>query len=145
MTNLLIGKGAHAQRDDRDAFAPGGRPAHISREDVLARIVRQMKQRDDEDVAITQLRQAGREDDPALASARTSHGELAQERAAAEVDRAAPQPSHSRLRDLRTERTRLERTLSALPLRPLARLDRLDQDIGDGRRLAGRSGRRPSP
>ena len=93
---------------------------------VIARAARQMRVRDDEDLAVNQLAAAGREDDPGLASHRTGRGAVLQEAAAERAEPAASSSGRERLIELRERIGRFQVALSALPTRPLARFDELE-------------------
>lgn len=124
-TRLLI-----SDRDHRDTaraeLGPSGKRRSQVRLDVLARAARRMLVRDDEDLAIDQLRPAGREDDRSLASHRAFVGAVPQEVAATRAESTDPAPSLNRLIELREQIGRLRLVLAALPTKPLARFDELE-------------------
>ena len=124
-TRLLV-----ADEEGRDLaraeVAPKGERRAPLRSEVLARVVRRMLVRDDEDLAVDQVAAAGREDDRALAAHRVAGGPLPQELAANRAEPIEPAPSRSRLIELRQQIGRLLLVLEALPTKPLARFDELD-------------------
>jgi chromosome segregation ATPase len=93
--------------------------------------MRRMIVRDDEDLAVDQLRAAGREDDAGLAAHRAGAGPVEQEAGARRAERIEPAPSLKRLMDLREQISRLQLTLGALPTKSLARFDELDAKARD--------------
>jgi hypothetical protein len=123
-TSLLV-HDDHPDRD-RDDLAPAQRRRAADRRELLARVERRMRERDDEDLALEQLPPAGAADDPQLTLAFDHAHEPAQEHAAA---RAEPVPlpvsierlcaNHARLDALRAQH-------AALPLRALRNLEHLD-------------------
>jgi hypothetical protein len=124
-TRLLICD--QARHDSvRADVAPEGQRATRPRSEVLARVARRMRVRDDEDLAVNQIAAAGREDDRALASYRMVRGSRPQEIAADQAEPIEAAPSVSRLIALREQIAQLRLVLGALPTRPLARFDELD-------------------
>ncbi len=87
--------------------------------------------RDDEDLAVDQLKPAGREDDRSLASHRSVAGAIPQEVAATRSESIDPAPSLNLLIELREQIGRLRVVLEALPTKPLARFDELDVKQSD--------------
>jgi conjugative relaxase-like TrwC/TraI family protein len=126
-TLLLLGERPLDKRR-RDDLAPGERLPAADRGELLARVVRRMRQRDDEELAMEQLLPAGREDDRELAEERAVVHERPQERGAARVEEQQPQVTRSRLMDLRDELGRLSAGLSVLPSRALRRFDELEAE-----------------
>lgn len=129
-TRLLIAD-TDGREDARAEHAPEGERADRSRSAVIARAAKRMLVRDDEDLAVDQLKPAGDEDDRALASHRAVTGSLPQERRAGRGESVDPALSRSRLIDLREQIARLELTLQALPVKPLERFDELDAKARD--------------
>src|SRR5262249_31820414 len=85
---------------------------------------KRMLERDDEDLAIEQIRPAGREDDADLRRERHGRDAPARERGAAELDRRIrPEEAH---RELQRRIEALRTAREALPIRALSRLDELD-------------------
>jgi conjugative relaxase-like TrwC/TraI family protein len=113
--------------EPRGEFAPRDQHPTGGRGDLLARVQRQMRERDDEDLAVEQLPAAGRPDYAEPADARAHTGELPQERAAARAD---PTPTvaetPARLRVLRERVEQLQAQLQALPTRQLELVEDLD-------------------
>jgi conjugative relaxase-like TrwC/TraI family protein len=128
-TRLLISVG---RRDtERADHAPDGAWPKQSRSEVMARAMRRMLVRDDEDLAVDQLSAAGREDDPNLASHRAGAGPVEQEVGARRAELVEDAPTLKRLMDLREQIGQLQLTLGALPTKPLARFDELDAKVRD--------------
>jgi conjugative relaxase-like TrwC/TraI family protein len=124
-TQLLI----YHERDRhaRSELAPRDAAPARTRSELLARVERQMAQRDDEELAIEQLPAAGRPDDLALRGARALQTEQSQERAAARAEPLVPgSPRAARLRELREQIERLQAQLQALPRRELQRIEDFD-------------------
>jgi conjugative relaxase-like TrwC/TraI family protein len=129
-TRLLISD--IGRRDtERADHAPDAAGPKQSRSDVIARAMRRMLVRDDEDLAVDQLRPAGLEDDPCVASHRAGAGPVEQEAGARRAEQIEPAPSVEQLTGLREQIGRLQLTLGALPTKPLARFDELDAKARD--------------
>ena len=111
---------------ERAEHAPDAPPPDRSRSEVIARATRRMIVRDDEDLAVDQLRAAGREDDAGLAAHRAGAGPVEQEAGARRGEPIEPAPSRNRLMDLHDKIRGLQLTLGALLTKPLARFDELD-------------------
>jgi hypothetical protein len=129
-TRLLIA-GADRREADRAEHAPEGQRRDRDRGEVLARAARRMLVRDDQDLAIDQLRHAGHDNDRALATDRAPRGLVPQERAAARAEPVKPVASHQRLIDLRDQISRLQLTLDALPTKTATRFDALEARARD--------------
>ena len=123
-TRLLI---ADTDRHEtaRAEHAPEGDPRGQSRSAIIAQAARGMLVRDDEDLAVEQIRPAGREDDRSLAVHRGVAGAVPQELGATLHESVDP-ASMSRLIELREQIGRLRLVLEALPTKPLARFHELD-------------------
>jgi hypothetical protein len=119
-TRLLIYEDRYAE--ERSDFAPIDRTPTTNRDELLARVSRRMLERDDEDLAIEQLPDAGRADDFEAAHT-ASPREPRQEHAAA---RAQPIPSAERLRELGDHIQQLHAQVGPLPTRQLQRIEDLD-------------------
>ncbi|MHB8695908.1 MAG: ATP-dependent DNA helicase, partial [Solirubrobacteraceae bacterium] len=129
-TRLLVSD--IGRRDtERAEHAPDGARPDRSRSEVISRAMRRMLVRDDEDLAVDQLRAAGREDDAGLAAHRAGVGPVEQEAGARRGEPIEPAPSRNRLIDLRDQISGLQLTLGALPTKPLARFDELDAKARD--------------
>jgi conjugative relaxase-like TrwC/TraI family protein len=127
-TLLLIADDRAGDRA-REELAPGERLPAAGRAELLTRVARRMRERDDEDLAVEQLLPAGREDDRDLAAERRLATERVQERGATRAEAAEPVTSVSRMIELRDQLGRLTVALSALPTRSLARFDELDAEM----------------
>ena len=124
-TRLLVYD--HQPAQERSEYAPVDHAPGMVRSDVLARVQQNMLKRDDEDLAIGQLPQPGRTDDPELAGARALKGEPAQERAAARAEPTPPVAVNAgRLRELRERIRQQQAQLQALPTRELQHIEHLD-------------------
>ena len=131
-TRLLIADTDRHQAD-RAEHAPADAQPDQSRSALMARAVRRMLVRDDEDLAINQLPAAGHEDDHVLAAHRAVISSVPQEDVAVPQEDVAgraepiePAPSLKRLAELREHISRLQLTLGALPTKPRNRIDELD-------------------
>lgn len=117
---------------ERGEFAPPDETEKATREELLARTEQRMSERDDEDLAVEQLpaktQSAGRPDDPELTRPRTPTKEPLQEHAAgrAEPNQPEPQPTATRLAELREQIEQLKAQQAALPARELRRIDDLE-------------------
>jgi conjugative relaxase-like TrwC/TraI family protein len=129
-TRLLISDIGRRDTERVDHAPDGGRPDR-SRSEVISSAMRRMLVRDDEDLAVDQLRAAGREDDAGLAAHRAGAGPVEQEAGARRAEQLEPVPSLKQLMDLREQISRLQLTLGALPTNPLARFDDLDTKARD--------------
>jgi conjugative relaxase-like TrwC/TraI family protein len=129
-TRLLISDTGRRDTERAD-HAPDGARSDRSRSEVISRAMRRMLVRDDEDLAVDQLRAAGREDDAGLATHRAGVGPVEQEAGARRAEPVEPMPSLTRLTDLREQINRLQTILGALPTKPLARFDELDAKVRD--------------
>jgi hypothetical protein len=124
----LLTAGARTARErERQEVAPDDRRATLTRADILGRVARRMRERDDQDLAVLQLPPAGHDDDADVQVPRRTRTEVHQEHGAERLERVVSTPSISRLTELRDQLDRLR--LSALPTRPLRRLDELDAKI----------------
>jgi len=121
-TRLLLRESA-GEVAGRQEYAPTGRPQTADHGELLARVARQMLERDDEDLAIDQLTVAGAADDPQLE--RPAVEPLAHQAPHA-VERAIKQPTGNRLGELRNEIEQLRSRLRALPTVELQEIDELD-------------------
>ena len=120
-TRLLIhdDRAAH----DRADVAPEREHAPGDRAQLLQRTGRRMLERDDEDLAVEQLRRAGHVDDRQLTLALDHAGGPAQEHAAQRAEPRVPDVSPARLAELRERIATLETQRSALPHSELHELD----------------------
>jgi conjugative relaxase-like TrwC/TraI family protein len=107
----------------RDEIAPAGRPRAAGRPELLARVARQMLERDDEDLAIDQLAVAGAADDPQLTGLAV---EPLAEQATGRVEGSSRAQVTNQLAELRGEIERLRNQLRALPTVELGEIDELD-------------------
>jgi len=125
-TRLLITGREPAVRE-REDIAPAARGTRHEASEVFERVARRMLERDDEDLAIDQLPEPGRADDPDLS--RVPVGEPLQEHAA---ERAEPEPvkaSPRPLTELRERVEQLQAQLAALPGKQLWEFDELQQKV----------------
>jgi hypothetical protein len=129
-TRLLISDIGRRDTERADHAPDGARPDR-SRSEVISHAVRRMLVRDDEDLAVDQLRAAGREDDASLAAHRAGAGPVEQEAGARRAEPLEPAPRRKRLMELREQISRLQLTLGALPTKSLARFDELDAKARD--------------
>jgi len=129
-TRLLISDVGRRDTERADHAPDGARPDR-SRSEVISRAMRRMLVRDDEDLAVDQLRAAGREDDHALAAHRAGAGPVEQEAGARRGEPIEPTPSRKQLMDLRDQIRRRQLTHGALATKPLARFDELDAKARD--------------
>jgi hypothetical protein len=121
-TRLLV-------RDDaeevagREEYAPTARPRPAEHANLLERVARQMLERDDEDLAIDQVTEAGRADDP-----QPTHPavEPLQEQASERPETTLPDVGGAALSDLRHQIDQLRSQLESLPTVELKQLDELD-------------------
>jgi hypothetical protein len=111
---------------ERGEYAPPERIPPASRGELLAYVQRRMLERDDEELAIEQLAQPGRADDPAVEATRALRYELAQEQAAARAE-PAPSASPARLRKLCERIDQLRAQLEALPMHELRRIEHFEE------------------
>ncbi len=112
---------------ERSEFAPTDQTPTATRDELLERVGRRMLERDDEDLAIEQLPDAGRTNDPELASAHTHATAPPQEHAAARAEPTPPATaSPARLRELRERVEQLQAQLAVLPTRQLQRIEDLN-------------------
>ena len=130
---------------ERDELGGADRPQRPDRPQVMARAREQMKVRDDEDLALSQLPTMpapGRPDDPALRAAPP-------EQLAEYPGTHPPVVSPARLTALQDERTRLLAQLEGLPLADLRQLDAIAAERArvDGQRrdIAERLQALPTP
>jgi conjugative relaxase-like TrwC/TraI family protein len=107
----------------REEYAPTARSQHSEQAQLLARVARQMLERDDEDLAIDQLVEAGRADDPQLTQPAV---EPLQEQAPDQAGTPLPEAGRSALSQLREQIDRLRRQLESLPTVKLDQTDELD-------------------
>jgi hypothetical protein len=107
----------------REDYAPAARPYAAERGEILGRVARQMLERDDEDLAIDQLAEAGRADDPQLARLAV---EPLQEQAPEQAETPLPAAGRSALSKLRDQIEQLRIQLESLPTVELEQLDELD-------------------
>ncbi len=128
-THLLLPVDARPMDPDRGELGPTERIPHPSRTELLRRVERRMRERDDEDLAIERLLPPGHEGDRALSRAARFMAVPHQERGAATADEADPGATRRRLADLCARLARLETALAALPLRSLNRFDQLDTHL----------------
>ncbi|MGI8803928.1 MAG: MobF family relaxase [Solirubrobacteraceae bacterium] len=127
------------QREDIGPVSPHGTPG--ARE-VLGRVARRMLERDDEDLAIDQLRIPGAADDPQLIRAAVPAPEPPQEGAAERPQPPVPAVTASRsLVELSDRLEQLRAQLAALPVQELEQLEQLDARAVElaGRRDAARA------
>ncbi|MGZ4288539.1 MAG: hypothetical protein ACXVW5_30700 [Solirubrobacteraceae bacterium] len=130
---LLSSKGIHDDAD-RGELGPAERIARPDRDELLRRVERRMRHRDDEDLAIEQLPPPGYAGGPDLASSVRFSAVRPQERGAAMSDEPES-TTRNQLSELRDRLARLETALSALPLRSLDRFDQVDAEL---REISGR-------
>jgi hypothetical protein len=109
---------------ERGEYAPPERIAPASRRELLARVEGRMLERDDEELAIEQLPEPSRANDPAVEGSPALRYEPAQERAAA---RAEPAPSTSAARELGERIEQLRAQLEALPTHQLRRIEHFEE------------------
>ena len=131
-TRLLISDIGRRDTERADHAPDGARPDR-SRSAVISRAMRRMLDRDDEDLAVDQLRAAGLEDDAGLVAHRAGAGTVKQEAGARRAEPVEPAATLTRLTDLREQIGRLQLTLGALATKSLARFDELDaraRDLG---------------
>jgi hypothetical protein len=120
-TRLLI-HDDHAPHERAD-HAPEGAHEPASREELLTRARGRMLERDDQDLAIEQLRPAGRADDRLLAFALDHTSEPSQEHAALRAEPDTPSVGAARLRDLDDRLEELGAQRAALPTSEMSQLD----------------------
>ncbi len=104
---------------------PDAQAGPVEPEKVLARVARRMLERDDEDLAVDQLRAPGRADDPELDEHLGPESELTQENGADQGEPAARRAGCVPLAELRERLERLRAQLAALPTSELAQLEDL--------------------
>jgi hypothetical protein len=121
-TRLLL-RDTAGEVGGREEYAPAERAQPAERGDPLARVARQMLERDDEDLAIEQLVDAGRADDPQLAQPPV---EPLEQQAADRGETSVPAPGRSALGQLQEQIDRLRSQLLSLPTVELQELDELD-------------------
>ena len=126
-TRLLLRDSA-GEVGGREEYAPTARPQSAEHGELLARVARQMLERDDEDLAIDQLAEAGRADDPQLTQPAV---EPLQEQASERPRDAAPGSRTPPLSDLRDQIDQLRSQLESLPTVELDQLDELDTRARD--------------
>jgi conjugative relaxase-like TrwC/TraI family protein len=107
----------------REEYAPTARSQRSEQAQLLARVARQMLERDDEDLAVDQLVEAGRADDPQLTRPAV---EPLQEQAPEQAETSLPEAGRSALSQLREQIDRLRSQLESLPTVELEQLDELD-------------------
>jgi conjugative relaxase-like TrwC/TraI family protein len=128
-TRLLIATQPPGVRDDRAEVAPAERSLEMNRAKLLVTVSKRMRERDDEDLAIEQLRPARREGDPDLRRTIRGADVLPQEHGAAELDRAIG--PEARYAELQTRLEELRTAREALPRQSSRRLDDLDARARD--------------
>jgi conjugative relaxase-like TrwC/TraI family protein len=121
-TRLLLRDSA-GEVGGREEYAPTARPQPAEPADLLSRVARQMLERDDEDLAIDQLAEAGRPDDPQLTPPAV---EPLQEQASERAETSVPPAGRSALGRLREQIDQLRNQLESLPTVELEQLDELD-------------------
>lgn len=118
---------------ERAEIAPADSVPVVDRDRVLAQTALAMLQRDDEDLAVSQLPAraptAGRADDPQLRDARVAGAEHP-EHVASRAEPVSAGPSHEELPQLLAERVSVSVQRESLPLRELTELDRLGREAG---------------
>jgi hypothetical protein len=114
--------------EERSEFAPADQTPRVAPSDLLARVQRRMRERDNEELAIEQLPAAGRADDPGLGGPRVPATEPPQERAAALTEpRARAAATPTRLRELQERIEELRAQLKAAPTRAIERLEHFEE------------------
>jgi conjugative relaxase-like TrwC/TraI family protein len=121
-TRLLLRDNAGDVRG-RDEYAPTERPQPVEHAELLGRVARQMLERDDEDLAIEQLVDAGRADDPQLTQPAV---EPLQQQAADRGETSVPAAGRSALGQLQEQIDLLRNQLQSLPTVELQELNELD-------------------
>lgn len=125
-TRLLV-RDTSPEIGEREDIGPAAQPATDGPREVLERVARRMLERDDEDLALDQLRVPGGAGAPQLARTVVCERQSLQEDAA---ERTEPQVLDRTARPSLTERSeRLERLraqLAALPVKELEQLEQLD-------------------
>jgi conjugative relaxase-like TrwC/TraI family protein len=117
---LLIHDHHPLTEHQRSEIAPTATDRWAGRADMLARVARRMTERDDQDLAIEQLPEAGHPDDPRLTLPLT--GPL-QEHAGVDAEPGIDDVSRERLAALRGRLDQLTAQRAALPVFGLQRLD----------------------
>jgi conjugative relaxase-like TrwC/TraI family protein len=121
-TRLLL-RDSGGEVGGREEYAPTARAQPAEHGELLGRVARQMLERDDEDLAIDQLAQAGRVDDPQLTEPAV---EPLEEQAPERPGTALPVGGRTALSHLRDQIDRLRSQLESLPTVELDQLDELD-------------------
>jgi conjugative relaxase-like TrwC/TraI family protein len=121
-TRLLLRDNA-GEAAGREEYAPTARPQASEYGELLARVVRQMLERDDEDLAIDQLAEAGRADDPQLTQPAIEplHGQTPEQ-----PKTSLPAAGRFALGNLRDQIDELRSQIESLPTVELEQLDELD-------------------
>jgi hypothetical protein len=120
---LLLLRDSAGEVGGREEYAPTARPQPAEPADLLSRVARQMLERDDEDLAIDQLVEAGRADDPQLTQPAV---EPLQEQTPEGPEMAFPAVGRAALSELRDQIDRLRSQIESLPRVELDQLDELD-------------------
>jgi conjugative relaxase-like TrwC/TraI family protein len=121
-TTLLLRDGV-GEMAGRAEYAPTERPQSAEHGELLARVARQMLERDDEDLAIDQLAEAGRADDPQLTQPAV---EPLQEQGSEQAWASGLAAGRSALGQLREQIDQLRSQLASLPTVELDQLGELD-------------------
>jgi hypothetical protein len=125
-TRLLI-TGREPAAREREDIAPAARSNHHEASEVFERVAHRMLERDDEDLAIDQLPEPGRADDPDLS--RVPVGEPLQEHAAERAEPETGEASPRSLTELHERVEQLQTQLAALPGKQLWEFDELQQKV----------------